>query len=89
MTTPNNPSEPTKSSVREKPVLFLWQRPPTRVMVPSARNDFEAHHVVFCDAIFEATRAASVGGDVAAERALFQGGGVGRIIPSFGGGGVL
>ena len=46
------------------------------------KNDFEAHHVVFGDAVFEATRASGIGGDVAAQGAFLEGGWVGGVIPA-------
>ena len=42
-------------------------------------DDFEAEHVIAGDAVFEAARAAGVGGDVAADEIVRAAGGVGRI----------
>ncbi len=38
VTIPSSPSDPTKSEMRSKPVLFLWVRLPVRRMSPLART---------------------------------------------------
>ena len=43
------------------------------------QNDFEAEDVIAGDAVFQAARAAGVGGDVAADEIVRAAGGVGRI----------
>ena len=45
----------------------------------AGQNDFEAEDVIAGDAVFEAARAAGVGGDVAADEVVRAAGGVGRI----------
>ena len=79
VTTPSRPSEPTNSRCRSKPVLFLCVRPPSADDVAVGQNDFEAEDVIARDAVFQAARAAGVGGDVAADEIVRAAGGVGRI----------
>ncbi len=70
----------TDEQPREIEAGFVFVRAAAKARHGTVReHDFESEHVITRDAIFEAPRAAGVGGNVAAERAIGAARGVGRI----------
>ena len=51
--------------------------------IARGEHRLKSEHVVAGDAVFEAAGTAGIGGDVAAEAALFEGSGIGRVEPAF------
>ena len=80
VTTPSSPSEPTNKPVEVEAGLVLVGASAQADDVAAGQDDFQTEDKIAGDAVFEAARAAGVGGDVAADGAIGAAGGIGRIV---------